>query len=120
MRLFCDENIRDTTTEWLRALGHDAVSVKEVGYAGMDDSVVFNYAVAENRMLLTFNADFSDIRALAAVDHPGIIRLRFKIQTEEVVHPPLERALKELQHEDTSNLLVTVDRDKLRRRRSRH
>ena len=87
MRLFCDENIRDTTTEWLRALGHDAVSVKEVGYAGMDDSVVFNYAVAENRMLLTFNADFSDIRALAAVDHPGIIRLRFKIQTEEVVHP---------------------------------
>lgn len=119
MRLFCDENIRDTTTEWLRGLGHDAVSVKEVGIGGMDDQRVLDHAVSENRVLLTFNSDFADIRALAGLDHPGIIRLRFKIQTEAVVHPVLQRALKQLQHESTCNLLVTVQRDKLRRRKSR-
>jgi len=37
MRLFCDENIRNTTVQWLRDLGHDAISVKEAGMAGMAD-----------------------------------------------------------------------------------
>ena len=119
MRLFCDENIRDTTVEWLRALGHDAVSVKDVGKGGADDESVLDYAVVEERVLLTFNADFADIRTLAELDHHGIIRLRFKIQTEELVHPVLRRALEELRDEETSNLVVTVQKDKLRRRRSR-
>lgn len=119
MRLFCDENIRDTTTAWLRAQGHDAISVKEVGIAGSDDITVLDHAVAENRVLLTFNADFADIRTLASIDHPGIIRLRLKIQTEEVVHPILQRVLEQLLDEITTNLLITVQSDKMRRRKSR-
>jgi hypothetical protein len=59
--VFCDENIRDTTVEWLRALGHDALSVKDVGLAGADDPEVLDYAVTEKRVLLTFNADFADL-----------------------------------------------------------
>jgi len=69
MRLFCDENIRDTTTEWLRTLGHDAVSVKEVGIEGADDKAVLDHAIAEGRVLLTFNADFADLRDLAGKEH---------------------------------------------------
>ena len=100
-------------------LGHDAVSVKDVGVGGADDDAVLDYAIAEERVLLTFNADFADVRVLATIDHHGIIRLRFKIQTEEIVHPVLQRALDVLQDEETNNLLVTVQKDKLRRRRSR-
>lgn len=119
MRLFCDENIRDTTVEWLRTRGHDAVSVKEVGIGGADDKTVLNYAVTEGRVLLTFNTHFADVRKLATVDHGGIIRLRFKIQTEETVHPVLQRVLEKLHDEDTTNLLITVQKEKMRRRRSR-
>lgn len=119
MRLFCDENIRDTTVDWLRTLGHDAVSVKDAEIAGADDAAILDYARSDERVLLTFNADFADVRALATLDHHGIIRLRFKIQTEEIVHPALQRARRDLEDEDTSNLLITLQKDKLRRRRSR-
>lgn len=118
MRLFCDENIRDTTVQWLRDLGQDAVSVKEVGMEGAPDKDVFSYAIAENRVLLTFNADFADIRKLDTIDHPGIIRLRFKVPTEELVHPALKSALEKLQDEDTPGDLITVQQHKMRRRSS--
>ena len=47
--------------------------------AGMADESVLSYAIAEDRVLLTFNADFADVRKLNAIDHPCIIRLRFKV-----------------------------------------
>ena len=74
MRLFCDENIRDTTVQWLRNLGRDAISVKEAGMAGMADESVLSYAIAEDRVLLTFNADFADVRKLVAgSDHGSVL-----------------------------------------------
>ena len=49
----------DTAAE-LNRRGHDAISVVELGLAGQSDPVVFDRAVAEDRVIVTENAaDFA-------------------------------------------------------------
>lgn len=49
----------------LNRRGHDAVSVHDVGLAGADDTAVFEFAVAEGRVVVTEN--FADFAALLEV-----------------------------------------------------
>lgn len=50
------------TAEELEQLGHDAVSVLDVELAGAEDSAVFDFAVSEQRIVVTEN--FADFAAL--------------------------------------------------------
>lgn len=62
MRWLLDEMLPKATAEELERLGHDAVSVIDVGLAGADDSAVFDHAVAEKRIVVTENfADFATL-----------------------------------------------------------
>ena len=108
MRLLADENIQQLTVEHLRALGHDIRSVKEEGLSSLRDEAVFEHAQQHKRTLLTYNADFADIRDLAEKRHHGIIRLRIHDQRVAVMHPVLDVALSQLESIDLRNTLVTV------------
>ena len=66
MRLFLDENMPVVTPAFLRELGHDAVGVHDEGLVGEDDDCIFRHAKKTGRTLLTYNADFVDLRALGA------------------------------------------------------
>ena len=62
MRWLVDEMLPPATAERLNQLGHDAVSVHDVGLAGADDDDVFGYAVANQRVVVTENfADYAVI-----------------------------------------------------------
>ena len=57
----------------LKAAGHDVLTINEVGLAGSSDDVVFDYAMQENRILLTHNCDdFEDLHKANPI-HPGIL-----------------------------------------------
>lgn len=92
MRLLADENIQDATVELLRSLGNDVRSIKEEGLASVADEEVFSHAQKTGRTLITYNADFSDIRDLNGRHHGGIIRLRISNQRLHFAHPILEKA----------------------------
>ncbi len=64
--------------EWLRAEGHDAVHLREQGLHRAPDEQVFGKALAEDRIILTFDLDFSDLAALTR-ERPGRIVL-FRIE----------------------------------------
>ena len=64
--------------------------------------------------MVTYNADFVDLRALAAVHHHGIIRLRLRDQRLASVHPILQAALAELSGHDLHDTLVTVTNQRIR------
>ncbi len=73
-RLLLDEDIQSyELLQALRDAGHDVFTVNESRLRGMPDTAVLVHAKAENRSLLTYNAD--DIRALRAAEplHSGII-----------------------------------------------
>jgi predicted nuclease of predicted toxin-antitoxin system len=73
MQLLADENIQQPTVRFLQVRGWDIRWIPDEGLAGADDVRVFAHAQTSHRTLLTYNADFVDVRALATTRHGGII-----------------------------------------------
>lgn len=67
MKLILDENLSRKHADRLRALGHDVVAIAEIGLAGSNDFTVRSYAIADDRVVVTLDADFGNIRPLPGV-----------------------------------------------------
>ncbi|MBI5178727.1 MAG: DUF5615 family PIN-like protein [Nitrospinae bacterium] len=59
---------------WLREQGHDVVETKERG-ADPGDRVILEWAVAEQRVLITMDKDFGELVFSRGSAHCGIVRL---------------------------------------------
>ncbi len=74
-RLYADEQYPYPVVEFLRALGHDVLTVQEAGRAnqGISDSDVLAFATSENHAVITQNRkDFLRLHRIQP-DHAGII-----------------------------------------------
>lgn len=118
MHLLADENIQQPTVRFLQDRGWDIRWIPDEGLSGADDASVFEYAQKGRRALLTYNADFVDLRALDVSRHGGIIRLRFSNQHQDFVHPRLLAALEQLRHTDLRDTLVTIGDERIRLRKT--
>jgi predicted nuclease of predicted toxin-antitoxin system len=116
MRLLLDENIQIQTVEFLRASGYDVVGVHDEHLVSQSDDIIFQRAQQTQRVLMTYNADFADLRALAGVHHCGIIRLRLSNQRVSVVNPTLVKTLAQLDGLDLKDRLITVADQRIRMR----
>ena len=81
MKFKLDENLPELVRESPSELGHDAHTVAEEGLAGAKDETVLQACVAEDRVLITLDLDFSDLRAYPPGSYPGIWVLRPAKQT---------------------------------------
>lgn len=63
MRILADACVDVRVAEWLRATGHDVRHLREEGLHHLPDGEVFDQAIAEDRVLLTFDLDFAEIAA---------------------------------------------------------
>jgi len=70
--------------EWLRGQGHDAVHLREEGLHRAPDEHLFAKALAEERIVLTFDLDFGDLAALTG-DRPGRVVL-FRLDDARTAH----------------------------------
>ena len=80
-----------TTVEALRAADHDAVHLRDQGLIRLPDPKIAAKAVAEDRIVLTFDLDFGDILATARSHAPSVIIFRLRNQTPAAVNPRLFR-----------------------------
>jgi len=119
MRLLVDENLQEPTLAFLRDLGHDVRGIKEEGLRGAADPEIFGRATQTERVLLTYNVDFVDLRKLAGERHHGIIRLRVSNQRISFMHPILRAALERVAGLDLTDTLVTVSDKRVRIRKTR-
>jgi len=62
MRLLLDQNLRVQTKAFLRQLGHDVVNTRDLGLARATDREIMDVAVNQNRIVITYNGDFGNIR----------------------------------------------------------
>jgi predicted nuclease of predicted toxin-antitoxin system len=113
-----DENLSPRQAARLRALGHDAVAVTEIGLSGASDSVIRSNAIATNRVLVTLDADFGNILRYPVLGTPGVIWLRLHPPTEEAISEALDRVINRLRAQGLEGKLVVVDEDKIRVRGS--
>lgn len=77
IRFLADENIYHALVIRLRSRGYDVMTVDECGLRGVDDSRIMEYAIQEQRIIITFDRDFSDLRSLPK-NLPGVLLLRLQ------------------------------------------
>lgn len=117
MKLFADESVWEITRAFVRQLGHDLATVEERGLAGAADETVLSQALAEDRVLLSRDLDFSNILLYPPDQHLGIIVLRIRPHTTDSVRRVLASVLTYFSQESIQQALVIVDHNKFRERR---
>lgn len=97
VRCFADENFPQPVVAALRALGHDVLTIAEIGRAnqGWADDEVLAYATAHRRVLLTVNRmHFRRLHQHQSA-HAGIVACTEDVDFDGLarrVHDPLARS----------------------------
>jgi len=76
VKIKLDENLPVILVEKLAALGHDTHSVTGENLSGCTDLDVWRAAQEEERLLITQDLDFSDIRRFKPGTHAGLLLVR--------------------------------------------
>jgi predicted nuclease of predicted toxin-antitoxin system len=115
-----DEDMPRSTAVALRAAGHHADDVRDVGLRGCPDVEVFTYAQAHAAALVTADTDFANILRFPLGTHAGILVLRVpnELPTRQV-NQELLNGLAALDDSDLAGMLVIVEVGRIRVRRPR-
>ena len=117
MKFLVDMPLSPKTAEYLRSLGHDAVHAFELGKAKASDQELIEFAVKENRIIITMDLDFGSILFYTKKGCPGLIILRISFATVETVNAILTALVQRMRPEEFANSIVVVDDQRVRVRR---
>jgi predicted nuclease of predicted toxin-antitoxin system len=92
MKFLTDQDVYATTVRLLAGLGHDTVTVSQLGLAQADDIDLLQLAHQQGRVFVTRDRDFGGLVFVQGVG-PGVLYLRILPSTENAVHTELERIL---------------------------
>lgn len=109
MRFKIDENLPEDVASVLVGAGYDAVTVLRQELGGSDDASIARICKAENRILMTVDTGFADIRTYPPDDYPGIIVLRLKRLDRSYVTEAVKRLLSSLAAEQVNQRLWIVE-----------
>lgn len=76
IKLKLDENISRHLKPKLTELNYDVMTVIDQGLLAQPDTAIARTVKTENRMLLTLDLEFADLRKYPPGTHPGIILFR--------------------------------------------
>lgn len=113
-RFKLDENIPRDAVTLLRAAGHDTHSVIDERLEGGPDAQLLDVCLNEDRVLITLDLDFADIRVYPPSAHAGVWVLRPPAQNIEDILAILRGALVLLATETADRRLWIVERDRVR------
>jgi predicted nuclease of predicted toxin-antitoxin system len=118
MRFKVDENLPAGVAELLTAEAHDAVTVVQQGMRGSQDAKLAQICQTENRVLVTLDIDFADIRRYPPRTMPGVIVLRLRSHDKDNILRTMRRTLPLLGQEPLEQKLWIVDETQVRIRGS--
>ena len=114
MKFKLDENLPELAGQKLRELGHDVHTVADEGLQGAEDPAVLQASVSEDRVLVTLDLDFADIRTYPPGTHAGIWVLRPVAQTFSATTALVEAGLRLAAAERTRGQLWVIDEKRVR------
>jgi len=112
IKLYSNENFPIPVVEELRKLGYDVLTIQETGMAqqAFSDDQVLNFAIKENRAVLTFNRKHFIALHKKSPGHKGIIVCSFDLNFKVLAHR-IHQKISLL--ESLSNKLIRIDRPSL-------
>jgi predicted nuclease of predicted toxin-antitoxin system len=99
---------------WLRDEGHDAVHLREQSLERSADREVFSKALIEDRVILTFDLDFSEIAALSKSAPAKVIVFRLRNTRATNVIGRLSAVLMDSRVEFDRGAVVSVEENRHR------
>jgi predicted nuclease of predicted toxin-antitoxin system len=113
-----DENVTGAAVTLLAQHGHGVDTVADEGLIGGADSLVIEACRSDERLLLTFDVGFGDVRVYPPSSLHGIALLRLADQRPDLALDVLRRFLIEHPLDELDGALVVVSDDRVRIRRS--
>ncbi len=117
MKFLVDMPLSPVLATWLGAKGHDAVHASELGLERATDEEIIDRAKNDGRTVITADLDYPRLLALAAATGPSLILFRGGDWSEAEIIARMAQVFSALEEADLADSIVTVDRNRMRRRR---
>ncbi len=104
MKFLTDENVALSVIRALRQASFDVRDIKEEGFYGLSDQKICQFALDEDRVIITHDKDFK-----AFSTHKGIVLLRFRDQKPEKVARVLLQVLELIKDKIKGNVIIVSD-----------
>lgn len=76
MKFLIDNNLSPLLAENLKAAGHDAVHVRDLGLQAATDEVVLEHARSQDQVLVSADTDFGALLARSGARSPSVLLIR--------------------------------------------
>ena len=114
MKFKVDENLPVEVATLLRQAHHDTLTVHEQNMAGKSDTRIASICQEEQRILITLDTDFADIRSYPPDQYSGIIVLRLELTNKYHVLGIIQRLISTFPQESLENRLWIVEEHRIR------
>ena len=117
MQFLADMGISMRVVEWLRLQSHDVVHLRDRGLQRLPNGDIFQLALQEKRIVLTFDLDFGEILALSGGNLVSVILFRLHNTRSDHVINRLEFVLQQSSPELARGAIVVVEESRHRIRK---
>ncbi len=115
MKFKLDENFGTRMQEIFRQAGHDVHSVVQEGLQGTTDQAIYQICCAEQRCLITFDLDLSDIIRFSPKNTGGIVVIRVQRNPSlGLLEQMITALLRYIQHSSIVQQLLIVEPGRIR------
>lgn len=114
MRFKVDENLPIDVAALLGSAGHDALTVFDQKLIGEADNRILDICQEEERILITSDLDFSDVRSYPPQEYFGMVVLRLHRQDKPYVLEAIRRIIPLFEQEQIKRQLWIVEENRIR------
>jgi predicted nuclease of predicted toxin-antitoxin system len=116
MKFLIDMNLSPRWSGILQAEGWDSVHWSQVGIASAPDHEVMQWALGEQRVVLTHDLDYGAMLAATKASGPSVVQVRTQDVRPEALAPQLIPTMRQYESELDAGTLLIVDEAKSRAR----
>ena len=116
MRVKLDENLPIQLKRLFTESGHDAATVVDEGLGGSSDTEIAAICIAEERVLVTQDLDFSDIRTYPPAEYAGIVVFRLSSAARDALLEVAPILIERLEESSRKGQLWIVEHSRIRLR----
>jgi predicted nuclease of predicted toxin-antitoxin system len=110
LKFLLDQDIYAGTLRFVQGLGHDVVSVSQLGLSQANDETLLRLAQEQGRIFVTRDRDFGNLVFVKVIE-TGVLYLRMTPATQNKVLDELERVLNKYSEQELLKSFVVIEVD---------